>query len=201
MKLYYSPGACSLASHIVLNETGQAFETSKVDLKAKTTQDGEDFTKINPYGYVPSIKLENGVVLNEGVAILQYLADKSPDANLAPANGSFERYKLQSMLTLINSELHKTIGGLFNPTLTEEARQAVIGRIDSRLNIFSEQMGDDTFAVNNQYSVADAYLFTVTSWLKIFNIEINQWPKLKAHSAMMLQRPAVQAAMKAEGLI
>ena len=200
MKLYYSPGACSLASHIVLNETGQAFETSKVDLKAKTTQDGEDFTKINPYGYVPSIKLDNGVVLNEGVAILQYLADKSPDANLAPANGSFERYKLQSMLTFINSELHKTIGGLFNPTLTEEAKQAIIGRIESRLNTFSEQMGANKFAVNNQYSVADAYLFTVLRWLKIFSIDINRWPKLAAYSAMMAERPAVQAALKAEGL-
>lgn len=201
MKLYYSPGACSLASHIVLNETGQAYETVKVDLKTKTTQDGEDFTKINPYGYVPSIKLDNGVVLNEGVAILQYLADKSPDANLAPANGSFERYKLQSMLTFINSELHKMIGGLFNPTLTEEARQAVIARINSRLNTFSEQLGDDKYAVNNQYSVADAYLFTIMGWLKIFKIDINQWPKLATHSAMMLQRPAVQAALKAEGLI
>ena len=201
MKLYYSPGACSLASHIVLNETGQAFETSKVDLKAKTTEDGEDFTKINPYGYVPSLRLDDGVVLNEGVSILQYLADKSPDSNLAPANGNFERYKLQSMLTFINSELHKMIGGLFNPTLTAEAKQAVIGRIESRLNTFSEQMGDDKFAVNNQYSVADAYLFTVAGWLKIFKIDINQWPKLAAHSAMMLQRPAVQAAMKAEGLI
>ena len=201
MKLYYSPGACSLASRIVLNETGHAYETSKVDLKAKTTEDGEDFTKINPYGYVPSIKLDNGVVLNEGVAILQYLADKSPDSKLAPANGSFERYKLQSMLTFINSELHKTIGGLFNPTLTEDAKQAVHARIEGRLNTFSEQMSDDKFAVNNQYSVADAYLFTVTNWLKIFKIDINQWPKLAAHSAMMLQRPAVQTAMKAEGLI
>ena len=201
MKLYYSPGACSLASHIVLEEIGKPYEVSKVDLRAKTTQDGEDFTKINPYGYVPSIKLDNGVILNEGVAILQYLADQSPDSNLVPANGSFERYKLQSMLTFINSELHKTIGSLFNPTLTDEAKQAVIGRIDARLNTFSEQLGDDKFAVNNQYTVADAYLFTVTGWLKIFKIDINQWPKLAAHAAMMAGRPAVQAALKAEGLI
>ncbi|MGH8051008.1 MAG: glutathione transferase GstA [Arenimonas sp.] len=201
MKLYYSPGACSLASHIVLQESGQAYEISKVDLRAKTTEQGEDFTKINPYGYVPSVKLDNGVVLNEGVAIMQYIADKSPDSQLAPANGTFERYKLQATLTFINSELHKMIGGLFNPTLTDEAKQAVIGRIESRLNTFSEQMGNDTFAVNNQYSVADAYLFTVLSWLKMFKIDINQWPKLAAHAAMMFERPAVQAAMKAEGLI
>jgi glutathione S-transferase len=201
MKLYYAPGACSLASHIALQETGQAFDISKVDLKTKTTQDGEDFSKINPYGYIPSLRLDNDVVLNEGVAILQYIADKSPDSKLAPANGSFERYKLQSMLTFINSELHKMIGGLFNPTLTDDARQATIARIESRLNTFSEQLGNDKFAVNNAYSVADAYLFTVLGWLKIFKIDIKQWPKLAAHSAMMFQRPAVQAAMKAEGLI
>jgi glutathione S-transferase len=141
------------------------------------------------------------VVLNEGVAILQYIADKSPDSKLVPDNGSFERYKLQSMLTFINSELHKMIGGLFNPSLTDEAKQAVIARIETRLNTFSDQLGDDKFAVNNQYSVADAYLFTVMNWLKMFKIDINRWPKLAAHSAMMFQRPAVQAAMKAEGLI
>jgi glutathione S-transferase len=201
MKLYYSPGACSLASHIALQETGQAFDISKVDLKNKTTQDGEDFSKINPYGYIPSLRLDNNVVLNEGAAILQYIADKSPAAKLAPENGTFERYKLQSMLTFINSELHKMIGGLFNPSLTDEAKQAVIARIETRLNTFSDQLGDDKFAVNNQYSVADAYLFTVLGWLKIFKIDINQWPKLAAHSAMMFERPAVQAAMKAEGLI
>ena len=201
MKLYYSPGACSLASHIVLQEIGKPFDISKVDLKEKTTQDGEDYTKINPYGYVPSIRLENGVVLNEGVAIMQYLADQSPESKLVPANGSFERYKLQSMLTFINSELHKMIGSLFNPTLTDEAKQALIGRIDARLNTFSDQLGDDSFAVNNQYSVADAYLFTVTGWLKFFKIDIKQWPKLAAHAEMMVGRPAVQAALKAEGLV
>lgn len=201
MKLYYSPGACSLASHIVLREIGRPFDVAKVDLKTKTTQEGEDFTKINPYGYVPSIRLDNGVVLNEGVAIMLYLADQSPDSKLAPVNDSFERYKLQSMLTFINSELHKTIGGLFNPTLSDEAKQAVIGRIDARLNTFSDQLGYDKFAVNNQYSVADAYLFTVLGWLKIFKIDINQWPKLASHAAMMVGRPAVQAALKAEGLI
>jgi glutathione S-transferase len=201
MKLYYSPGACSLASHIVLQEIGQPFDISKVDLKTKTTQGGEDFTKVNPYGYVPSIKLDNGIVLNEGVAIMQYLADQSPDSKLVPENGSFERYKLQSMLTFINSELHKMIGSLFNPALSDEAKKAVIGRIEARLNTFSEQLGDDKFAVNNQYSVADAYLFTVLGWLKIFKIDINQWPKLASHAAMMAGRPAVQAALKAEGLI
>ena len=201
MKLYYAPGACSLASHIALHETGQAFDISKVDLKTHTTEHGEDFTKINPYGYIPALRLDNDVVLNEGVAILQFIADQSSSAKLAPDNGSFERYKLQSMLTFINSELHKMIGGLFNPTLTDDVRQATIARIEARLNTYSDQLGDDKFAVNNQYSVADAYLFTVMNWLKMFKIDINRWPKLAAHSAMMFQRPAVQAAMKAEGLI
>ena len=187
MKLYYAPGACSLASHIALQETGQAFDISKVDLKAKTTQDGEDFSKINPYGYIPALRLDNHVVLNEGVAILQYIADKSPDSNLAPANGSFERYKLQSMLTFINSELHKMIGGLFNQSLTDEARQAVIARIETRLNTFCDQLGDDQFAINNQYSVADAYLFTVMNWLKIFN-SLGRSEKIRAsvHQPVLL---------------
>ena len=201
MKLYYAPGACSLASHIALHETGHTFDISKVDLKTHTTEHGEDFTKINPYGYIPALRLDNDVVLNEGVAILQFIADKSSGVKLAPDNGSFERYKLQSMLTFINSELHKMIGGLFNPTLTDDVRQATIARIEARLNTYSDQLGDDKFAVNNQYSVADAYLFTVMNWLKMFKIDINRWPKLAAHSAMMFQRPAVQAAMKAEGLI
>jgi glutathione S-transferase len=201
MKLYYAPGACSLACHIALYETGAKFEIDKVDLATKTTEKGEDFSKVNPYGYVPSLRLDSGEVLNEGVAILQYVADQNAAAKMAPANGTMERYRLQSALTLINSEIHKTIASLFNKAMPEDVRQATIGRIDSRLKTLSEQMGSNDFVANNQYSVADAYLFTVLGWLKFFKIDLNQWPTLAAHSARVASRPAVQSALKAEGLI
>jgi glutathione S-transferase len=201
MKLYYAPGACSQASHIALYETGAKFDISKVDLKAKLTEQGEDFNKINPYGYIPSLRLDSGEVLNEGVAILQYVADQYPSAGIAPANGTMERYRLQSALTLINSEIHKTVGSLFNPAMSDDVKQATISKIDSRLKTLSEQLGSNDFVANNQYSVADAYLFTVLGWLKFFKIDLNQWPKLAAHSARIASRPAVQSALKAEGLI
>jgi glutathione S-transferase len=201
MKLYYAPGACSLASHIALYETGAQFEIDKTDLGTKTTEKGEDFSKVNPYGYVPSLRLGNGEVLNEGVAILQYVADQNPAANIAPANGTIERYRLQSALTLINSEIHKPIGSLFNKAMSDDVKQATISKIDSRLKTLSEQIGNNHYIANNQYSVADAYLFTVLGWLKYFKIDLNQWPSLAAHSARVAERPAVQSALKAEGLI
>jgi glutathione S-transferase len=182
MKLYYAPGACSLASHIALYEIGAKFDISKVDLKAKLSEEGEDFNKINPYGYIPSLRLDNGEILNEGAAILQYVADQNPAAGIAPANGTMERYRLQSALTLINSEIHKTIGSMFNPAMSDEVKQATITKIDSRLKTLSEQLGNNDFVANNQYSVADAYLFTVLGWLKYFKIDLSQWPKLAAHS-------------------
>lgn len=200
MKLYYGPGACSLSPHIALREAGAEFELVKVNTKTKLMEDGNDFRTINPYGYVPALKLDGGQVLVEGPAIVQYIADRFPAAGLAPANGTIERYHLQSALGFINSELHKTIGGLFNPALTEEAKASTIEKIDTRLKQLSAQMEGQDWIANNSFSVADGYLFTVLRWLKHFKIDIDQWPVLAAHQQRVGDRPAVQAALAAEGL-
>jgi glutathione S-transferase len=199
MKLFYLPGACSLAPHIALREAGIAFDLVRVG-RDKQTADGRDFLTINPYGYVPALELDDGRVLLEGPAIMQYLADLAPAAGLAPANGSFARYQLQAMLTFINSELHKPLGGLFRPGLAEEAKAEAVARVDARLKTLSSQMGERPWLVDEHYSVADMYLFVVLGWLRIFKLDIQQWPVLAAHSARVAARPAVQDALKAEGL-
>ena len=201
MNLFYTPGACSLAAHIALNEAGLDFGLQKVDLKTKTTEDGRDFTQLNPYGYVPALQLSNGEVLTEGVTIAQDIADLKPEAKLAPANGTLERYRLQAALTFINSEVHKTIGRLFSPGLGEDAQAATKAQIDLRLGQLSKQMAGKDWIANNHYSVADGYLFTVLGWLKFFDIDLGKWPVLAAHSARVTARPAVQKALVAEGLI
>lgn len=200
MKLYYAPGACSLSPHIALREAGLDFQLVKVDLKSKIAEDGEDFTRLNPYGYVPALRLDNGDVLTEGPAIVQYIADLKPAAGLAPANGTWPRYRLQAALSFINSELHKTIGALFNPALVEDAKRASIEKIGVRLSQLSVQLEGKSWVANDTYSVADGYLFTVLAWLEYFKIDLGQWPVLVAHSARVAARPAVQAALKAEGL-
>ncbi len=201
MNLFYTPGACSLAAHIALNEAGLDFSTHKVDLKTKTTEDGRDFTQLNPYGYVPALQLDNGEVLTEGAAIVQYIADLKPEAKLAPANGTLERYRLQAALTFINSEVHKTIGRLFTPGLGEDVQAATKAQIDLRLGQLSKQMTGKDWIANNHYSVADGYLFTVLGWLKFFDIDLGKWPVLAAHSARVAARPAVQKTLVAEGLV
>lgn len=201
MKLYYTPGACSLSPHIALREVGLDFQLVKVDLGSKTTETGADFTQINPYGYVPALQLDSGEVLTEGPAIVQYIADQKPASGLAPVNGSIERYRLQSVLTFINSELHKSLGALFNPSLAEATKVATIERLGIRLKQLSAQMEGKQWVANNTYSVADGYLFNILSWLKMFKIDLGQWPLLADHSARVAARPAVQAALKAEGLI
>lgn len=199
MKLYYMPGACSLSPHIALREAGLPFELVKVG-RDKRTAEGEDFLAINPYGYVPALALDSGEVLLEGPAIVQWIADQAPERGLAPAAGSMDRYRLQSALTLVNSEIHKPIGSLFNPALSEEAKAATLQRVDARLKTLSGQLGDRPWLVGDAYSVADAYLFVVLAWLRIFKVDLGQWPVLAAHSARVAQRPAVQEALKAEGL-
>jgi glutathione S-transferase len=199
MKLYYMPGACSLSPHIALREAGLDFELVKVG-RDKRTADGEDYLAINPYGYVPALVLDSGDVLLEGPAIVQWVADQAPERGLAPAAGSMDRYRLQSALTLVNSEIHKPIGSLFNPALSEDAKAATLQRVDGRLKTLSAQLGDRPWLVGDAYSVADAYLFVVLAWLRIFKVDLGQWPVLAAHSARVASRPAVQDALKAEGL-
>ncbi|WP_295362263.1 glutathione transferase GstA [Arenimonas sp.] len=199
MKLYYMKGACSLSPHIALRETGLPFELIAVG-RDKKTADGRDFTTINPYGYVPALELDDGQVLLEGPAIVQYIADLKPETGLAPAAGSIERYRLQSALTFINSELHKLIGALFNPAFRAEDKPAQVEKIRARLGQFSAQLGEREWLVGDRFGVADGYLFVVLNWLRFFDIAVADWPNLAVHHARVAARPAVQAALKAEGL-
>lgn len=199
MKLYYLVGACSLASHIALCETGLPFEPVAVGRDRKTA-DGRDFTTINPYGYVPALELDDGRVLLEGPAILQFIADLKPEAGLAPPAGTFERYQLQSLLTFINSEVHKLIGAMFKPDFRAEDKPAQLEKIRLRLGQFSAQFGDREWLLGERFGVADAYLFVVLGWLPKFGVPLSEWPNLAAHNARVAARPAVQAALKAEGL-
>jgi glutathione S-transferase len=198
MKLYYTPGACSLSPHIALREIGADFDLVKVDPKTKQAADGRDFRDVNPYGYVPALVIDSGEAILEGPAIVQYIADLRPEAGIAPPNGTLERTRVQSALGLINSELHKTIGGLFNKDLDADGRAAIVAKIESRLDTLSRQFGDAHYIANNRYSVADGYLYVVLGWLRHFKIELGRWPVLAAHNARIGERPAVQAALAAE---
>ena len=197
MKLYYMPGACSLSPHIALREAGLDFQLVKVG-RDKRTEDGRDFREINPYGYVPALELPTGEVLLEGPAIVQYIADLKPESGLAPENGTLDRYRLQSALGLINSEIHKFIGALFNPALDDAGQAAAREKIDLRLGQLEGTLKEDAWLVGEHFTVADAYLYVVTAWLAHFGIDIGRWPKLAAHHARVAHRPAVQAARQAE---
>lgn len=197
MNLYYLPGACSLAPHIVLRELGLPFDLVRVG-RDKKTQDGRDFLTINPYGYVPALELDDGEVMLEVGAILQYLGDLRPEAGLVPANGTRARYRLQSALAFNSTELHKLIGALFNPALGEDAKAAQVSRIRARLDVFARQWGDRRYVLGEDYTVVDAYQYVVLTWLKYFGIELKDWPALAEHWARVDARPAVQAARAAE---
>ncbi len=197
MKLFYSPGACSLSPHIALIEAGADFEAVKVG-KDKQTEDGRDFRQLNPFGYVPALELDDGSVLTEGPAIVQYIADKYPAAKLAPANGTLERYRLQSALGFINSEIHKTASGLFKPGLSEDERNEILGKFDTRFQQLAVWRNGKDWVANEDYSVADAYLFVVARWLQKFDLE--RWPWVAAHFQRVKARTAVKQALEAEGL-
>lgn len=197
MKLYSMTGTCSLSPHIALREAGLDFELVKVG-RDKKTEHGQDYLAINPYGYVPALQLDDGTVLLEGPAIVQYIADLKPESGLAPANGTLDRYRLQSALTFINGEIHKLISNLFNPSLADDAREAVLAKLDLRLTQFSAQLGDREWIVGDRFTVADGYLYVVLSWLAGFKIDLAKWPAMAAHDARVAARPAVQAARQAE---
>ncbi|HET7792007.1 MAG TPA: glutathione transferase GstA [Rhizobacter sp.] len=201
MKLYYSPGACSLSPHIALRESGLPFEPVLASTKTHKLQDGTDYYTINPKGYVPLLELDNGERLSEGPAIVQYIADQVPDKKLAPPNGSMARYRLQEWLTFIGTEIHKAFSPLFNPATTEEARAACKAKITSRLAYVDSQLANKPYLLGDQFSVADGYLFTVTNWAKPTSTDISAFGNLAAFMARVAARPAVQEAMKAEGLI
>jgi len=201
MKLYYSPGACSLSPHIVASELGIALELEKVDTKTKLTETGANFVEINPKGYVPALVLDNGDVLTEGPAIVQYLADLKPEANLIPANGTLPRYHLQSMLGYINSEIHKSYSPLFNPNTTAEARTEKSDYLRKRYALLETRLTNQDFLFGDQFTVADSYLFVVTNWANYLKLDLSGFPALMAFQKRVASRPGVQTAMRAEKLI
>ena len=201
MKLFYSPGACSLSPHIVLREAGLRFEPVLARTKTHKLQDGTDYYTINPKGYVPLLELDDGQRLTEGPAIVQYLADLAPEKKLAPENGTMARYRLQEWLNFITSELHKGIGGMFNPAMPEEAKALMRARATDRLKWVDNQLAGKPYLMGDDFSVADAYLFTVARWSKLVGIDISGMTELTAYLDRVAARPAVQAAMKAEGLL
>ena len=201
MKLYYSPGACSLSPHIALHEAGLAFEAVLTPTKTHKTPDGTDFYTINPLGYVPFLVLDDGRTLHEGPAIVQYIADQVPEKNLAPANGTYERYKLQEWLTFIGTELHKSFSPLFTPGTREEVKVAAKAQITKRLTWVDSELAGKDYLMGSAFSVADAYLFTVTNWAAYVQMDIAGFANLAAYRARVAARPGVIAAMKAEGLL
>ena len=201
MKLYYSPGACSLSPHIVLQEAGLKYEPVLASTKSHKLKDGTDFYTINPLGYVPLLELDDGKRLHEGPAIVQYLADQVPEKKLAPANGTWERYKLQEWLTFIGTELHKNFGPLFTPGTTDEAKAQSRDRIIGRLKYVENELAGKQYLMGDQFTVADGYMFTVTNWTQPTKLDISGLANLAAYRERVGARPAVQAAMKAEGLL
>ncbi len=201
MKLYYSPGACSLSPHIALHEAGLKFEALVASTKTHQLADGTDYYTINPLGYVPLLELDDGTRLTEGPAIVQYIADQAPDKQLAPAYGTLGRYQLMSWLTLIGTELHKGFSPLFNPATPEAYKAIAKDRLMGRLRWVNEQLEGKTWLMGEQFTVADGYLFTVTNWAPRVGVELAGLDQLLAWRARVAARPAVQAAMKAEGLL
>lgn len=201
MKLYYSPGACSLSPHIALREAGLAFEPVLASTKSHQLQDGTDYYGINPLGYVPVLELDDGTRLREGPAIVQYIADQAPAKNLAPAAGTLPRYRLQEWLTFIGTEIHKTFSPLFQPAMPEEAKQIFRDRLVSRFQWVDGQLAGKNYLMGDLFTVADGYLFVVTRWAKALNIDLSALANLAAHQERVGARPAVQEALKAEGLL
>ena len=198
MKLYFSPNACSLASHIALRELALPFELIRVDNQKKLTADGDDFLQINPKGYVAALQLDNGEVLTEGAAILQYLTDRVPAAGLAPANGSWERVRLQEWLNFVSSEIHGGLGVLFKDAIPDEVKALFKATLFKRFAILVQTLERQDYLLGAQYSVADAYLFVVLRWAGLFDIDLQQWPALAKFQQRVGERPAVIAALAAE---
>jgi len=201
MKLYYAPGACSLAPHIVLRELGKKFELEKVDLGAKKTDGGKDFNKISSKGYVPTLEIKKGEVLTEVSTIIQYLADKAKATKLMPKAGTMNRYRAMENLNFIASELHKGLGGLFNKEMPVEGRKIIIDRVGKRLDWLNSVLGKNKFVSGKSFTVADAYAFTILNWGQWVGVDMKQWKNIAAYQERIAARPAVQAAMKAEGLL
>lgn len=201
MKLYYAPGVCSLSPHIALEEAGLKHTLVKTDIRAKKIDGGSDYTTINPLGYVPALGLDDGTILTEGPAIVQYIADQAPEKKLAPANGTPARYRLQSWLNFISTEMHKGFSPLFNAQMPDAAKQLARERLAGRFAYLEGHLAKNAYLMGEAFSVADAYCFTVLRWTVPSKIDLAPYPNLQAYMKRVEARPGVQAAMKAEGLI
>ncbi len=201
MKLYYSAGACSLAAHIALEEAGLKYEAISAPTKTKLLPDGSDYRQVNPLGYVPYLVLDDGQALRECAIVCQYVADQAPAKKLIPACGSMARYQLQMWMHFIATELHKGFSPLFNPAMPDEAKKISLARLQDRLKFVDGELAGKTYLMGTDFTVADGYLFTVTNWAKPMAIDLSPYPNLLAWRERVAARPAVLAAMKAEGLI
>ena len=200
MKLYYSPGACSLAAHIALHESGLPFAAQRVDLRSHTLADGTDYYRINPKGYVPLLELDSGERLTEVAVILQYIADRKP-GTLAPAFGSIERYRVMEWLNFIATEIHKGLGPLWKPTTPDAYKAIALDNVGRRLDYVAGTLGDKPYVAGSDFTIADAYLFTIVNWHSFLKFDIARWPALLQYQARVAARPGVQAALRAEHLL
>jgi glutathione S-transferase len=200
MKLFYAPGVCSLSPHIMLEEAGLKHELVKTDIRAKTTDGGGDYKKTNPLGYVPALQLDNGSILTEGPAIVQYIADKVPSKMLAPTNGTPERYEMQSWLNFVSSELHKGFSPLFNPAMPDDAKKIFRERLATRFEHLDKHLASHQYLMGKQFTAPDAYCFTVLRWTVPTKIDLAPYPNIQAYMKRVGDRPAVKKAMTAEGL-
>jgi len=201
MKLYYTPGACSLSPHIALLEAGLPYDLVKVDLRAKKLENGDDFLKVNPKGQVPVLALDSGELVTEGPVIIQMIADKAAGTNLAPARDSAERYKLLEWLNFITTELHKSFGPMFSPVLADEAKAFFKDRVMGKFKYVESQLAGRDYLMGSQFTVADGYLFTMLSWADRMKFDLSEMPNLLAYKARVGARPKVQEALTKEGLL
>jgi glutathione S-transferase len=202
MKLYYAPGACSLATHILLREAGLPVELEKVDIRNKSTEHGEDWLSLNPKGYVPALRMDDGDILTENLVLHGYIADLKPETKLAPAHGTKARLRQDELAVYVSTEIHKTYGAMFNPAITDEARKGAVDRLNMRYKLIEQLLSDGrTYLTGEQFSTVDAYLFTVTNWANMLKIDLSAFPKLLVYQQRVGSRPAVQASLVAEGLV
>ncbi|MBQ5950362.1 glutathione transferase GstA [Massilia sp. ST3] len=200
MKLYFAPGACSLAPHLVLLQLGLPFSTERVSLRTKLTKDGADYRSVNPKGQLPALVLDDGTVLTENAAVLQYIADQAPESGLAPALGSFARYRLMEWLSYLSTEVHKRFSPMFSPAVTAEIREAAWTSLAAPLTYLAGKVDGEHYLMGEQFTVADAYLFAILNWIGFAKFTMNDWPTLQAYHSRVAALPAVQEAMRREGL-
>jgi glutathione S-transferase len=201
MKLYYAPGACSQAPHIVAREAGLSIDLANVRFPDKVTDDGEKLTDVNPKGAVPTLRLDDGEVLTENAVILQYLADRAPGSELALPSSGIERYRLLEWLNFIATELHKGFAPLWNPATPDDFKQATREALGKKFDYLQEKIGEGPYILGGRFSILDAYAFAVLNWTRIHGIDIARWPGLSSYLARIAERPAVQETLRAEGLI